>query len=287
MATLRDYFDTDNSDALRLNNQVALANDQHSTLDIPVRMHVDFPSHAKHLSFFIACEASVEWACVGILENLAHVISIFDAINIEQGYLTDIKKSLQQIPFTNNVTFYVDQFMNLDLKERLHQLGGSAGIFVQLRDRNYVAARLEIERPVAFISYDSRDKDEIARPIAFELVRRMQMVWFDEFSLKVGDSLRGSIEKGLKECGRCILILSKNFLSNEGWTKTEFNSIFTREIIEKQYLVLPVWVDVTQKDVYEYSPSLADRFATNWSKGVENVAAELTGALLAERQHRD
>lgn len=279
MATLRDYFDTDYRDTLGMSKEMTLADGQHGLIVVPVRMHVDFPSHAKHLSFFIPGETCVKWACVGVLQNLALVLSLFDDIKIEHGYLTDITRTAQQIPFTNHITFYVDQSLNLGLKEELHQLGRSAGIFVQLRDRNYVMARAEVERPVAFICHDSRDKADIARPLAIELVARMQMVWYDEFSLRVGDSLRESIEKGLKECGRCVLLLTKGFLSNGGWTKREFNSIFTREVLEKQNLVLPVWVDVTQRDVFEYSPSLADRVAVNWSKGVRNVASELAGVL--------
>lgn len=34
---------------------------------------------------------------------------------------------------------------------------------------------------------------------------------YHEFSLKVGDKLRESIEKGLKDCRKCILVLSPNF----------------------------------------------------------------------------
>ena len=64
-------------------------------------------------------------------------------------------------------------------------------------------------------------------------------VWYDEYSVKVGDSLRASVEKGLKESKKCVLILSPNFLSNTGWTKTEFDSIFTRQILEGSNIVPP------------------------------------------------
>ncbi len=69
---------------------------------------------------------------------------------------------------------------------------------------------------MVFISHDSHDKEEVASKIAIELTRRVCPVWYDEFSLKVGDSLRESIEKGLKECKKCILILSPSFLTNKG-----------------------------------------------------------------------
>jgi hypothetical protein len=112
-------------------------------------------------------------------------------------------------------------------------------------------------RPMAFISHDSRDKETTARPLAVSLSQTLCPVWYDEFSLNVGDSLREKIEKGLKECKRCILILTPNFLSNTGWTKKEFDSIFTRELLENENLVLPIWSGVTAKDVFEYSPALA------------------------------
>ena len=104
-------------------------------------------------------------------------------------------------------------------------------------------------------------------------------VWYDEFSLKVGDSLRESIEKGIKECHKCVLVLSPNFLSNTGWTKVEFNSIFTRQIMEDTNLVLPIWNGVSAKDVYEYSPSLADKVGIQWSLGKEEVARQIYRVL--------
>jgi hypothetical protein len=132
-----------------------------------------------------------------------------------------------------------------------------------------------LKGPAAFISHDSRDKEEIARPLAIELSKRLCPVWFDEFSLKTGDSLRERIEQGLKETAKCIVILSPNFLSNMRWSKVEFNSIFTREIIEEKNVFLPVWHSVTPKDVYEYSPSLANRLGVPWSLGLEEVARRL------------
>jgi hypothetical protein len=97
-------------------------------------------------------------------------------------------------------------------------------------------------------------------------------VWYDEFSLRVGDNLRDSIEKGLKECKKCILILSPNFLSNRGWTKREFDSVFTREVLEERHVVLPVWHGVGMQDVYDYSPSLLNVKALDWAQLDEEEA---------------
>jgi len=139
--------------------------------------------------------------------------------------------------------------------------------------------RSRFEKPLAFISHDWRDKAGIAQPIAAGLIKMRCPVWYDEYSLKVGASLRASVEKGLKECKKCVLVLSPNFLSNNGWTKTEFDSVFTRQILEGSDVVLPVWCGVTKQQIYEYSPSLLDRLAVSWDAGLEEVLRKLYRAI--------
>ena len=138
--------------------------------------------------------------------------------------------------------------------------------------------RDKFEKPRAFILHDSRDKTSMAEPLANELKKLMCPVWYDQFSLRIGDSLRENIERGLKECSNCILILTPNFLSNEGW-KREYNSIFTREIFEMQRVMLSVWDDVSIGDVSEFSPILADRPAVQWSAGLSAVATKLLQSI--------
>lgn len=162
------------------------------------------------------------------------------------------------------------------LKEEAEKLGHD----IQIRSTEYMNTRTKFEQPLAFISHDSRDKDVIARKIAVNLKGMLCPVWYDEFSLKIGDNLRENIEKGLKECKKCILILSPNFLSNSGWTRKEFDSIFTREILEDKKLVLPVWYQVSKQQVYEYCPSLLNVKGANWDQlGEEEICRQLNRAI--------
>jgi hypothetical protein len=117
------------------------------------------------------------------------------------------------------------------------------------------------------------------RELAYEMVRLMCPVWYDEYSLKVGDSLRTNIENGLKEARKCIIVLSPNFMSNGGWGKAEFDSIFTREILEKQNVILPIWHNVTVQQVYDYSPRMADKVALPSSLGVPELARRLMSVI--------
>ena len=153
---------------------------------------------------------------------------------------------------------------------------------VLFRSTRYVQEKSRLEKPLAFISHDSRDKEEVARKIALKLQGLMCPVWYDEFSLQVGDNLRQSIESGLKSCKKCILILSPHFLSNNGWTKREFDSIFTRELLEQEQLVLPVWHGVTTEMVFDYSPSLANVKGINWAIGEDEVCNQLARVVLKD-----
>jgi hypothetical protein len=150
---------------------------------------------------------------------------------------------------------------------------------LNLKDQNFVDANNRELRPFAFICHDHKDKNAVARPIAKRLRQDLGTVWYDEFSIKVGDSLRESIESGIKSSDRCIIVLSKNFLKNETWAKREFDSIYIREIVEKKRVMLPIWVDITREDLYQYSPILADRAGQLWSDGLETVVGNLILAI--------
>ena len=80
-----------------------------------------------------------------------------------------------------------------------------------------------------FISHASEDKDLLVRPLAMILERLSVRVWYDEFSLKLGDSLTTSIDMGLHQSRFGLLVLSKSFLG-KNWPAYEYRSLLTRQI---------------------------------------------------------
>ena len=78
---------------------------------------------------------------------------------------------------------------------------------------------------------------------------------------------------------KVILILSPNFFANDGWTKAEFDSVFTREILEKKNVIIPIWHGVSKEEVYNYSPRLLDKVGIPSNVGVEEVARKIVRAL--------
>jgi hypothetical protein len=110
-----------------------------------------------------------------------------------------------------------------------------------------------------FISHASEDKESIARPLADALAKFGLNVWYDEFTLQLGDSLSRSIDRGLAESEYGIVILSPAFLA-KAWPERELRGLVAREIRSKK-VILPIWHHLTRDDVLRYSPPLADVYA--------------------------
>jgi hypothetical protein len=62
---------------------------------------------------------------------------------------------------------------------------GKTAIIRDSRFADYITAH---NTPAAFISHDSRDKDGFARPLADRLAAQLVPVWYDEYSMRVGDN---------------------------------------------------------------------------------------------------
>ncbi len=130
-----------------------------------------------------------------------------------------------------------------------------------------------------FISHASEDKDEIVRPLAYALREKGVKVWYDEFELKIGDSLRRKIDKGLANSRFGIVVISKNFI-NKGWTNYELDGIITKAVSGEQ-IILPIWHNITKKEVIDYSPSLADKLARSTALNtVDEISNEIAELIL-------
>lgn len=129
-----------------------------------------------------------------------------------------------------------------------------------------------------FISHASEDKDDLVRPLAIALRAKGLSVWYDEFELKIGDSLRRKIDLGLAKSNFGIVVISRDFIK-KGWTNYELDGLITRSISGEQQL-LPIWHNITKKEVIDYSPSLADKVARNTAiNTVEEIANEIAEVI--------
>lgn len=127
-----------------------------------------------------------------------------------------------------------------------------------------------------FISHASEDKDEVVRPLATALVSEGLDVWYDEFELRIGSSLRRTIDRGIARSRFGVVVLSPAFFG-KGWPEYELDGLVTRSVSEEQIL-LPVWHHVSKQEVLNYSASLADKLARSTvTHTVEEIASEIAG----------
>ncbi|MFV0400731.1 MAG: TIR domain-containing protein [Oscillospiraceae bacterium] len=132
-----------------------------------------------------------------------------------------------------------------------------------------------------FISHASEDKDEFVRPLAQKLHDHRIAVWYDEFTLKPGDSIRRSIDIGIAKSRYGIIVLSKAFFAKQ-WPQWELDGLIHRLNQSECNIIIPIWHNISPHDVFEYSPSLADRIAIPSAKGLDLVASEIMKILRPE-----
>lgn len=125
-----------------------------------------------------------------------------------------------------------------------------------------------------FIAHASEDKNEFVRKLAQALQSNGAKVWYDEFALKIGDSLRRKIDQGLKNSRFGIVVLSENFFEKK-WPNRELDGLYELEA-EGKTRILPIWHKVSKDEIMNYSPLIADKIALNSSlNSVEEIAEKL------------
>ena len=129
-----------------------------------------------------------------------------------------------------------------------------------------------------FISHASEDKADFVKPLADELIKLGVSVWYDEYTLRIGDSLRRSIDQGLADSKYGLIILSKAFFE-KNWTQYELNGLVVREM-EGDKVILPIWHNITKDEIMKLSPSFVDKVALNSTMfTVREIAEKVADAV--------
>lgn len=129
-----------------------------------------------------------------------------------------------------------------------------------------------------FISHASEDKEDVVAELATRLRRYDVSVWYDEFELKLGDSLSKSIDKGLADSRYGIIILSPSFFAKK-WPDYELRSLLSREIHADNKVILPIWHNIDAKDILKYSPYLADKYALTTAIGLDELVYRIVEVI--------
>ncbi len=135
-----------------------------------------------------------------------------------------------------------------------------------------------------FVSHASEDKNEIVRPLAKMLIAKGYSVWYDEISLKLGDSLRKNIDNGLGSSKYGVVILSPNFFE-KNWPEYELNSLVQLELDRGEKCILPIWHNIDKTTVIKYSAALADKVADVSTLGLEKLCERISDVVGTPSSH--
>jgi hypothetical protein len=198
MATVRQYYDSDFRDFIGPEGPIPLERADGVKLSPPVmwKMLLGYDSRAAFFVFYVPKSLDAVGAAVGAIDNFDWVFQFKKDLRIQEGFAHESLHSLDVCVFTRRLILYVEADLQDADKKALETRGATRDLAVIVRDREYMRQRESRIKPMAFIAHDSRDKDQIARPLATSLNQNLCRVWFDEFSLNVGDSLRDRSRRG-------------------------------------------------------------------------------------------
>lgn len=246
---------------------------------IPVVL-LDFEANACFLAIVVS--EDFDWSLAQYLLDESEAILRNELSRVEIHTRNVLIKeppiSSRKLVFTRQVYFYCSDLVRASIKDQVAELASDRNLYAAVRDKSYALARQSEWQ--AFISYSSTDQATIVSPLVEQLFISGCPVWFDKSQIRPGDSLREKIEDGIRKSDRCIVVLSKSYLENNRYALAEFDSFFTKERMTGKKVFIPIWVDVSKQDVFNYSPSLADRSAVTWNNDPTQVANLLAPVLL-------
>lgn len=282
MATVRDYFETDFTRDVVGRNTFDFAREDGRLVPVPVQLHFDFDANAVFVAFYVPAVPDAPGFIQGICGHVDRALAIGEGRGIRAGRHGERQVPSTDLQFAGRVFVYAEDDLSDAEIDTLVASVRPQGVYLRVRGPRYARARSAFEKPLAFISYDSGDRDTVAGPLAHALAQIRCHAWFDQYSMRAGDPLERVIRKGLEECERCIVILSPRYLENQRWARKEFDAIAEREAREDRALIIPVRVGVTTDEVAAFSPALAHRRSLDWDPlRLPDIASEISVTLLA------
>ncbi|TGK81553.1 toll/interleukin-1 receptor domain-containing protein [Leptospira noumeaensis] len=84
-----------------------------------------------------------------------------------------------------------------------------------------------------FISHSKKDYD-FAHRLALDLQKNNFQIWFDEWSIKIGENIVEKISDGLKKTDYIIVVLSKQAVQSK-WVEKEWQTKYWNEVKKDEY----------------------------------------------------
>lgn len=94
-----------------------------------------------------------------------------------------------------------------------------------------------------FLSHNSADKDTV-RALAMLLAGEGVNLFFDEWDIRLGDPLMGTIERGIQDADIFVIVWS-NAARESNWVDVEVQTFLRRRIDNQALRVIPLMMDGT------------------------------------------
>lgn len=120
--------------------------------------------------------------------------------------------------------------------------------------------------PKVFISYSHNDREFVER-LAKNLAEKQVLVWWDEWEIKVGDSLVQKIQQGISSSSYLAVVLSPNSI-NSPWVQEELNAALIQQLNEQRVFVIPILLADCQIPPFLQDKKYAD-FRVEFNSGLE------------------
>lgn len=91
-----------------------------------------------------------------------------------------------------------------------------------------------------FISYNYNDRNFVER-LASDLKNADFAVWWDEWEIKVGDSIVQKVSEGIKGSAYLGVVLSPHSVQSP-WVQREIGAAFIRQLAERKITILPLLI---------------------------------------------
>ena len=131
-------------------------------------------------------------------------------------------------------------------------------------------SRKRVRRPAGvFVCHSSKDS-RTSRKIAKSLIRRGCHVWYDEWAIKVGDSITKKISEGLKQGDFLVLVLSKHSVLSP-WVQMELSLALVMELEERSIFILPALIDECEIPLAIRDKKYAD-FRRSFGEGLDELS---------------
>ena len=108
-----------------------------------------------------------------------------------------------------------------------------------------------------FLSHANKDKADLVDELNDSLEKLGVKIFYDKKSLEWGDKWKDRILDGTKKAEFAIIVISENFFDRE-WTEKELNEFLNRQNRNGQKLILPIVHNITNEDLRNKYPSVAD-----------------------------